>query len=106
MSKAIANAKSNKAAVKGDAAKTKSNKTAIKGDAAKTPAAETIKAAAAPKKADKAREIFAECYGMKEVPARKDIIARAVAEAGLTQKGAATYLQNYRTKQGMVAAKQ
>lgn len=56
-------------------------------------------------KADKARVIFAEVYAMEQVPARKDIIARCVAEAGLTKAGAATYLQIYRKKNNMVATK-
>lgn len=56
-------------------------------------------------KAEKARAIFKECYAQSPVPQRKDIIQRAVVEAGLTTKGAATYLQNYRNKQGMVQHK-
>jgi hypothetical protein len=61
--------------------------------------------AVATNKAEKARAIFKECYAMPQVPQRKDIIQRAVVEAGLTTKGAATYLQNYRNKQGMVQHK-
>jgi hypothetical protein len=58
---------------------------------------------AAPSKADKARAIFAQAYAdPKAVPARKDIIARCVNEAGLTPKGAATYLQNYKAKNNLV----
>jgi hypothetical protein len=72
--------------------------------ATKAPA-ETIAAVVPPTKADKARVIFAECYGMEKVPARGDMIKRAVAEAGLTAKGAATYLQNYKAKNGLVAKK-
>jgi hypothetical protein len=61
-------------------------------------------------KADKAREIFLDCYkdfhnDPKSVPARKDIIGRLVSEAGLTQNGAATYLQNMKSKAGLVAKK-
>jgi hypothetical protein len=64
-------------------------------------AAEVIAVAMAPTKADKARAIFAECYAMEQVPERKAIIGRAIAEAGLTKAGAATYLQNYKDKQGL-----
>jgi hypothetical protein len=53
-------------------------------------------------KAEKARTIFKECYAMPQVPQRKDIIARMVTEAGLTKAGAATYLQNMKTKAGLV----
>lgn len=60
---------------------------------------------AAPSKASIANAIFKESYAQPTVPARKDIIARAVKESGLTAKGAATYLQNYREKHGMVAKK-
>ena len=70
----------------------------------------TIATTSGDKKADKAREIFNECYknyhtDPKSVPARKDIIGRFVNEAGLTQNGAATYLQNFKTKAGLVAKK-
>jgi hypothetical protein len=85
--------------------------------------AETIVAPAAPErapvtlamrsgttKADKAREIFLDCYkdfhtDPKSVPARKDIIGRLMGEAGLTANGAATYLQNMKSKAGLVAKK-
>lgn len=56
----------------------------------------------APSKASKANAIFAEMFNMPQVPARKDMIKRAVAEAGLTEKGAATYLQNFKSKHGLV----
>lgn len=61
-------------------------------------------------KADKAREVFLDCYkdyhiNPASVPARKDIIARMMKEAGLTQNGAATYLQNFKTKAGLVNKK-
>lgn len=56
-------------------------------------------------KADKARAIFKEMFAQSPVPQRKDMIARAVNEAGLTQAGAATYLQNYKTKNGLVQKK-
>ena len=61
-------------------------------------------------KADKAREIFLDCYknhhiDPKSTPARKDILDRMMKEAGLTANGAATYLQNFKTKAGLVAKK-
>jgi hypothetical protein len=61
-------------------------------------------------KADKAREVFLDCYkdyhvNPASVPARKDIIARLMSECGLTQNGAATYLQNMKTKAGLVNKK-
>ena len=56
-------------------------------------------------KADKARTIFKEAYSMSPVPQRKDIINRMVVEAGLTKAGAATYLQNMKTKAGLVVAR-
>jgi hypothetical protein len=82
-----------------------SNKEVIAPAAVVKAPAETIAAVVPPTKADKARAIFAECYGMEKVPARGDMIKRAVAEAGLTAKGAATYLQNYKSKNGLVAKK-
>ena len=51
-------------------------------------------------KADIGRTIFAE--ELAKGSARKDIIARLVAEAGLTKNGAATYLQNMKNKAGLV----
>ena len=62
----------------------------------------TITTAVAVNKADKARVIFAEAYAQSPVPQRKEIIGRMVAEAGLTKAGAATYLQNFKTKAGLV----
>ena len=56
-------------------------------------------------KADKARTIFKEAYSMSPVPQRKDIINRMVVEAGLTKAGAATYLQNMKTKAGLVVSR-
>ena len=56
-------------------------------------------------KVSKAAALFAECYAMEKVPQRKDIIDRAVQEIGLTKQGAATYLHNYRNKNGMVKHK-
>lgn len=69
-----------------------------------------VTTAKADNKADKAREIFNESYAKfhidpKSVPARKDIINRMVTEAGLTPAGAATYLQNFKKKAGLVAEK-
>jgi predicted solute-binding protein len=69
------------------------------------PETKPVVTAVATNKAEKARAIFKECYAMPQVPQRKDIIQRAVVEVGLTTKGAATYLQNYRNKQGMVQHK-
>jgi hypothetical protein len=86
------------------AAGSKANSEVIKGATVETTAAvvansEVIKA---PTKADKGREIMAECYAdMTKVPARKDIIGRLVAEAALTPAGAATYLQNFKSKNGL-----
>lgn len=48
-----------------------------------------------------ATAIFDECYKMTPVPQRKDILARVKTEAGLTDAGAATYLQNYKRKHGL-----
>jgi hypothetical protein len=52
-------------------------------------------------KAEKARTIFKEMFEMNPVPARKDMISRAEKEAGLTKNGAATYLQNFKSKNGL-----
>jgi hypothetical protein len=62
------------------------------------------------KKSDLARVVFLDCYkdyhiNPASVPARKDIIARLMKECGLTQNGAATYLQNMKTKAGLVVKK-
>lgn len=69
-------------------------------------ASTTTVAAAAPAgdtKAAKARKVFAEVYpdGKNTTFQRKDIIAKLESEAGLTKNGAATYLQNYKDKQGI-----
>lgn len=56
----------------------------------------------APSKASKANQIFAEMFGREVVPARKEMIAAVVQHAGLTPAGAATYLQNYKSKHGLV----
>lgn len=61
-------------------------------------------------KSEKAYEVFNDCYKSfhtdpKSVPQRKDIINRLISEAGLTQNGAATYLQNMKKKAGLVASK-
>ena len=69
--------------------------------------ATTITTAAAETKATKARAIFNDCYkDAANVPQRKDIINRMIAEAGLTKAGAATYLQNFKSKAGLVAKKE
>lgn len=69
-------------------------------------ASATTVAAAAPSgdtKAAKARKVFAEVYpdGKNTTFQRKDIIAKLEQEAGLTKNGAATYLQNWKDKQGI-----
>lgn len=53
-------------------------------------------------KAAMARAIFKEVFAMSPVPARKDIIDRVIRETGLTPAGAATYLQKYKTDNGLV----
>lgn len=52
-------------------------------------------------KAAKAREIFNDMQGSP----RKDVVGKFVAEAGLTEKGAATYYQNFRKEAGMVQSR-
>lgn len=87
---------------------TNANKTVIANNAKVAPAAvisATPAVPAAPKKADKARAIFAEMYAQSPVPARKDMLARVQAEAQLTKAGSATYLQNYKTKNNLVVKK-
>ena len=78
---------------------------------AETKTAETTEAVAATtrgravdpnSKASLASKIFADCYAMNPVPARKDIIDAAIKGAGLTKQGAATYLHNWRNKNGLV----
>ena len=56
---------------------------------------------------DRAIEVFNDCYkdGVDKAPQRKDIIARLMNEANLTQNGAATYLQNMKKKAGLVESK-
>lgn len=56
-------------------------------------------------KVQRANAIFAECYAMEKVPQRKDILAKVQTEIGLTVHGSATYLHNYRAKNGMVTKK-
>jgi hypothetical protein len=58
----------------------------------------TITTAQSASKAEKARAIFGE---MQNSP-RKDVVARFVTDAGLTEKGAATYYQNFRKEAGLV----
>jgi hypothetical protein len=81
----------------------KANSTKIAAAATKGENKEVIAAApAVVTKADKARVVLGESYAdMAKVPARKDIINRLVAEAELTPAGAATYLQNFKTKHGL-----
>lgn len=71
--------------------------------AASAPASgkETIQTATAVNKSAIATKIFDECYAQSPVPQRKDILARVKTEAGLTDAGAATYLQNYKKKKGL-----
>lgn len=58
-------------------------------------------------KADKAREIFNDCYkdGVEKAPQRKVILERMQKEAGLTAAGSATYLQNFKKAAGIVNLK-
>ena len=80
--------------------------TIVNAAAVAAPAAVIVAApAAAPTKADKARAIFNAAYALPVVPARKDIIASMIADAGLTKAGAATYLQNFKNKAGLVVKK-
>jgi hypothetical protein len=55
-------------------------------------------------KADIGRTIFNESLATGNL-VRKDVIARLVAEAGLTKAGAATYFQNMKNKAGLVVHK-
>lgn len=55
-----------------------------------------VKEPKAPSKMDLARAVFAEMPGAS----RKDVIARFVAEVGLTEKGASTYYQSIKGKRG------
>lgn len=64
--------------------------------------AEVIATDVATSKAKIAKGIFAEMFAAQPVPARKDMIARAVAEAKLTPQGAATYLQNFKKANNLV----
>lgn len=65
--------------------------------------ATTITTAVAETKASKARAIFATMFAQSPVPARKDMIAAAIKGAGCTPAGAATYLQDYKGKNGLSA---
>lgn len=51
------------------------------------------------------KEMYLEGQVKGYVPARKDIINRLVKDAGLTDKGAATYLQNWKKEMGLVNSK-
>ena len=75
--------------------------------AATAPAANApaVAIVAATSKASVANAIFAGMFAMSPVPPRKDMIAAAVKDASLTEKGAATYLQNYKAKNGLVQKK-
>jgi hypothetical protein len=88
-------------------AKTTNKPAAVKSEtqAASAPVVTVTQTVAAATKADKARTIFKEAYGTSPVPQRKDIIHRMVNEAGLTKAGAATYLQNMKTKAGLVVSR-
>lgn len=70
-------------------------------DVPSTAGAETITTVTGKSKSQMAQAIFRECYAQSPVPQRKDIIARAMAETGLTQAGAATYLQNFKSANGL-----
>lgn len=70
----------------------------------------TISTKSAETKSALAAAVFNDAYknyhtDPKSVPARKDIIQRLITEAKLTANGAATYLQNMKTKAGLVAKK-
>ena len=81
--------------------------TTIASAATATAAAVIVAAPVVETKASKARAVFNDCYkDAAAVPQRKDIIARMVAECGLTKAGAATYLQNFKTKAGLVVKKE
>lgn len=67
----------------------------------KEKAATVVQTEAAVSKAAKAREIFSEMSGSP----RKDVVQKFVEEAGLTEKGAATYYQNFRKEAGMVQSR-
>lgn len=69
-------------------------------DVGGVPAA-VIQTAAGTSKAKVAKGIFQEMFAMSPVPARKDMIQRAMKEAALSEKGAATYLQNYKRDNGL-----
>ena len=66
---------------------------------------EVVQSPVAVSKASIANAIFKQMFGMSTVPARKDMIQRAMKEAKLTEKGAATYLQNYKAKHGLTKPK-
>lgn len=69
--------------------------------ATKQNAPTVVQTEAAVSKAAKAREIFSEMSGSP----RKDVVQKFVEEAGLTEKGAATYYQNFRKEAGMVQSR-
>lgn len=103
-------ANGNTEAALNDAAPANKGPETIAAPAAQERAPITISTKSAETKSSKAVAVFNECYANyhtdpKSVPARKDIIARLVKEAGLTMNGAATYLQNMKTKAGIVQKK-
>lgn len=77
------------------------NATAVLAASAPAGGKETVQTAVSLNKSAIATKIFDESYAMTPVPQRKDILARVKAEAGLTDAGAATYLQNYKRKHGL-----
>lgn len=48
-----------------------------------------------------ANAIFKDMFAMPVVPARKDMIAAAMKQANISKDCAATYLQNYKRKNGL-----
>ena len=58
-----------------------------------------------PSKSSIANAIFKQMFNQQPVPQRKDMIKRVMNEAKLTEKGAATYLQNYKAKHGLTKPK-
>jgi hypothetical protein len=81
--------------------KKNSNK-AVVATAAVSTAAEVISTPVAVSKAAKAAEIFQAAYSEQPVPKRSAILELVVAAADLTPKGAATYLQNFKRKAGLI----
>lgn len=82
---------------------TTANKEVISAANVNAAAATTIVAVAT--KASIANPILKDMFALPpaERPARKDMIAALIGKAGLTKAGAATYLQNFKSKNGLVA---